>query len=45
MRSTSEKDHTMPPGNVYLVVWKVGMTRTCAKENEGTARRGFAGRI
>jgi len=33
-----------PPGNAYLVAWKVGVTRTYANENEEQPG-GFAGRI
>ena len=33
-----------PPGNAYLVVWKVGVTHTYANENE-EQHKGFAGKI
>ena len=33
-----------PPGNAYLVIWKVGVTRTYANKNEEQPV-GFAGRI
>ena len=36
-RSTTEKQRIRPhghPGNAYLVVWKVGVTRTYVNENE-----------
>ena len=45
--STAEKQCTGPhgyPGNVYLVVWKVGVTHTYANENKEQPGR-FAGRI
>ena len=32
------------PGNVYLVIWKVGMTHTYVSKNEEQTR-GFVGRI
>jgi len=39
-----KKQHTRPhgpPGNAYLIVWKVGVTHTYAKEQP----KGFARRI
>ena len=33
-----------PQGNAYLIIWKVGVTRTYMNENEEQPK-GFAGRI
>ena len=41
---TTKKQHTRPhgpPENVYLVIWKVGVTSTYANENEEQPK-GFA---